>query len=320
VATVRAARDGPSSETVYRERPYRRAMADPRSPPAEEDADADGSDEPGEGADRATESGTPGAADDGAAAPAPDDRSTEELRAQVEEQYDFDDFGPADMERMSAEEWEAVFDPDSWITGTELLDRVEADLKAAVVRRDVFARVERLADPDRIVAYSDEGYAVVYEDGSVEGSGTVLRDVKPVVALCSMEDYDPDPMPDGDLLPEPMEVPEGSGERGNLMLQIIAGMQGIAGLVLIGGGVLSGFSPILIVAGLGFLLIAFVLFFTVANARLSDKFRAEEYRNRLRAVGVDAEDRPAFMDDLVEEHPELAEGAAEESEDGEQPV
>jgi hypothetical protein len=320
VATVRAARDGPSSETVYRERPYRQAMADPRSPPAEEDADADGSDEPGEGADRATESGTPGAADDGAAAPAPDDRSTEELRAQVEEQYDFDDFGPADMERMSAEEWEAVFDPDSWITGTELLDRVEADLKAAVVRRDVFARVERLADPDRIVAYSDEGYAVVYEDGSVEGSGTVLRDVKPVVALCSMEDYDPDPMPDGDLLPEPMEVPEGSGERGNLMLQIIAGMQGIAGLVLIGGGVLSGFSPILIVAGLGFLLIAFVLFFTVANARLSDKFRAEEYRNRLRAVGVDAEDRPAFMDDLVEEHPELAEGTAEESEDGEQPV
>jgi hypothetical protein len=295
-------------------------MADPRSPPAEEDADADGSDEPGEGADRATESGTPGAADDGAAAPAPDDRSTEELRAQVEEQYDFDDFGPADMERMSAEEWEAVFDPDSWITGTELLDRVEADLKAAVVRRDVFARVERLADPDRIVAYSDEGYAVVYEDGSVEGSGTVLRDVKPVVALCSMEDYDPDPMPDGDLLPEPMEVPEGSGERGNLMLQIIAGMQGIAGLVLIGGGVLSGFSPILIVAGLGFLLIAFVLFFTVANARLSDKFRAEEYRNRLRAVGVDAEDRPAFMDDLVDEHPELAEGTAEESEDGEQPV
>jgi hypothetical protein len=320
VATVRAARDGPSSETVYRERPYRQAMADPRSPPAEEDADADGSDEPGEGADRATESGTPGAADDGAAAPAPDDRSTEELRAQVEEQYDFDDFGPADMERMSAEEWEAVFDPDSWITGTELLDRVEADLKAAVVRRDVFARVERLADPDRIVAYSDEGYAVVYEDGSVEGSGTVLRDVKPVVALCSMEDYDPDPMPDGDLLPEPMEVPEGSGERGNLMLQIIAGMQGIAGLVLIGGGVLSGFSPILIVAGLGFLLIAFVLFFTVANARLSDKFRAEEYRNRLRAVGVDAEDRPAFMDDLVDEHPELAEGTAEESEDGEQPV
>jgi hypothetical protein len=296
-------------------------MADPRSPPAEEDADADGSDEPGEDADRATESGTPGAADDDAAAPtSDDDRSTEELRARVEEQYDFDDFGPADMERMSAEEWEAVFDPDSWITGTELLDRVEADLKAAVVRRDVFARVERLADPDRIVAYSDEGYAVVHEDGSVEGSGTVLRDVKPVVALCSMEDYDPDPMPDGDLLPEPMEVPEGSGERGNLMLQIIAGMQGIAGLVLIGGGVLSGFSPILIVAGLGFLLIAFVLFFTVANARLSDKFRAEEYRNRLRAVGVDAEDRPAFMDDLVDEHPELAEGTAEESEDGEQPA
>jgi hypothetical protein len=233
-----------------------------------------------------------------------DEPTTEELRAQVDEQYDFEDFGPADMERMSPEEWDAAFDPETWITGDELMERVEADLKAAVVRRDVFARVERLADPDRLVAYSDEGYAVVYADGSIEGSGTVLRDVKPVVALCSMEEYTPSEMPDGDLLPDPMEVPEGSGEQGNLMLQLIAGAQGIAGLVLFGAGILDG-SPLLVVAGLGFLLITFILFFTVANARLSDKFRAEEYRNRLRAIGVDAEDRPEFMDDLVAEHPEL---------------
>ncbi|WP_276257875.1 DUF7319 domain-containing protein [Haloglomus litoreum] len=288
-------------------------MADPRSTPSEDGPDADDPPADESAADRGHDGD---AADDGGS---PDEFSTEELRAQVEEKYDFEDFKPEDMKRMSPEEWDAAFDPETWITGEELMDRVEADIKAAVVRRDVFARIERLDDPDRIVAYSDEGYAVVYGDGSIEGSGTVLRDVKPVVALCSMEEYEPDEMPDGDLLPDPMEVPEGSGERGNLMLQIVAGIQLLAGLVLLGGGVLSALdgtegSSILVIAGVGFLFIAFVLFFTVANARLSDKFRAEEYRNRLRAIGVEGEDRPEFMDDLVAEHPELVEP---DDEDGE---
>jgi hypothetical protein len=301
-------------------------MADSRSSPDEADADESQADEAADrsgGVDEAAgrPDGERGTEDGEAEPPAPGDASsgdlsTEELRAQVEAEYDFGNFKPEDMKRMSPEEWDAAFDPETWITGEQLMDRVEADIKAAVVRRDVFARVERLSDPDRIVAYSDEGYAVVYGDGSIEGSGTVLRDVKPVVALCSMEEYEPDEMPDGDLLPDPMEVPEGSGERGNLMLQIVAGAQGIAGLVLLGAGVFTG-SPLLIVAGLGFLVITFLLFFTVANARLSDKFRAEEYRNRLRAVGVDAEDRPEFMDDLLEEHPELAEP---DEEDGETPA
>ena len=306
-------------------------MADSRSTP-DEATDADESRAAGEDGDPeagvATEAREPESAADGEGegnrdewagagdeAPA-GDLSTEELRAQVEDRYDFDEFSPEDMKRMSPEEWDAAFDPDSWITGEELMDRVEADVKAAVVRRDVFARVERLSNPDRIVAYSDEGYAVVYGDGGIEGSGTVLRDVKPVVALCSMEEYEPSAMPDGDLLPDPMEVPEGSGEQGNLMLQLIAATQGIAGLVLLGAGVLDG-SPLLVVAGLGFLVITFLLFFTVANARLSDKFRAEEYRNRLRAVGLDGDDRPEFMDDLVEDHPELVEGGGAGEEDGE---
>ena len=306
-------------------------MADSRSTP-DEATDADESRAAGEDGDpeaevaiEAREAESAAAAEgegdrdewngEGDGAPA-GELSTEELRAQVEDRYDFDDFSPEDMKRMSPEEWDAAFDPDSWITGEELMDRVEADVKAAVVRRDVFARVERLSNPDRIVAYSDEGYAVVYGDGGIEGSGTVLRDVKPVVALCSMEEYEPSAMPDGDLLPDPMEVPEGSGEQGNLMLQLIAATQGIAGLVLLGAGVLDG-SPLLVVAGLGFLVITFLLFFTVANARLSDKFRAEEYRNRLRAVGLDGDDRPEFMDDLVEDHPELVEGSDAGEEDGE---
>jgi len=236
--------------------------------------------------------------------------TTKELRAQVEEKYDFEDFGPAQMAEMSAEEWEAAFDPDTWITGSELLDRVEADVKHRVLTRDVFARVERIGDPDRLVAYSDEGYAVVYPDGSVEGSGTVLRDVKPLVALCSMEEYDPPEMPEGDLLPEPMEVPEGSGEFGNLMVQLVAGAQVLAGLGLLGAFVFTDGGPIVLVAAFGFLVIGVTLFVVVANARLSDKFRAEEYRNRLRAVGLESGERPEWLPPEVEFE---ADGELEES-------
>ncbi|MFC5970292.1 hypothetical protein ACFPYI_03020 [Halomarina salina] len=233
-----------------------------------------------------------------------DDLSVEELRAQVEEKYDFDNFGPQDMEQMTAREWDAVFDPESWITGTELLDRLEADLKNRVLDRDVFARIERFEDPERLVAYSDEGYAVVYGDGTVEGMGTVLRDVKPSVALASMEEYEVAEMPDGEVLPTPLEVPEGGGDLGHQVLQVVAAVQLLMGVGLV-------FSPLVVdlgqswlvalVAGLGFVVIGVLLFFVVANARLSDKFRAEEYRNRLRAIGLDSDERPAFLDELEAE-------------------
>ncbi|MFB6171332.1 MAG: hypothetical protein ABEJ23_02280 [Haloarculaceae archaeon] len=225
------------------------------------------------------------------------DLSTDELRERVEAEYDFENFGPEDMARMTAAEWEAVFDPDSWITGEELLDRVEADLATRIVNRDVFARLERLSDPDRLVAYSDEGYAVVYADGSVEGRGTVRRDVEPSVALSSMEDYDVPDGPAEDALPDPMEVPEGSGEFGNLMIQVVAGAQALAGLGLVGAWLVTDIGLIPLVAGLAFLLISLFLFLVVANARLSDRFRAEEYRNRLRAAGVGAGEVPAFLED-----------------------
>jgi len=239
-----------------------------------------------------------------------DTEDVEALREQIEEKYDFDDFGPADMAEMTAEEWEVAFDADSWITGPELLDRVERDLRSRVANRDVFARIERNHDPQRVLAYSDEGYALVFPDGSVEGHGTVLRDVKPTVALCSMDDYDVPEPPSDDPLPEPDEIPDGGSELGNWMLQFIAGVQLLAGLVLIGGGGLAaagaiggtGASPVLlIVAGLAFLAIALVLFLVVANARLSDKFRSEEYRDRLRAVGLADGERPDFVPALEAE-------------------
>jgi len=252
----------------------------------------------------------------------------EALRKKVEETYDFENFGPGDMAEMSPEEWEAAFDPETWITGEHLLDRVEADLKNRVQNRDVFARVERF--DDLVVAYSDTGYAAVYPDGSVEGRGTVLRDVKPTVALCSMESYDAPEMPEGDLLPSPAEIPDDSSSAlGNTVLQVVAGVHVLAGLVLLGawvlflGGVLSqpGVNTqalnlaFVVVAALGFLGIGIFLFTVVANARLSDRFRAEEFRDRLRAIGLEDGQRPDFLRE-IDGLPESALERAGPTEDG----
>lgn len=236
-----------------------------------------------------------------------DEVSDEELLEEIEAQYDFDDFGPSDMEDMSIDEWEAAFDPQSWITGGELVDRVEQELLTRIAQREVFAVLERVDagdDGELLIAYSDQDYALIFPDGTVEGTGTVLRDVKPTVALCSMEEYDPQEPPEGDfLLPRPDEVPERSSEVGNLMIQVIAGAQMLAGLGLLGvslylaisGGGATGTPLITGVAGLAFIVIAVFLFITVANARLSDRFRSEEYKERLRKVGLEDGERPDFL-------------------------
>ncbi|WP_396610332.1 hypothetical protein ACH9L7_08720 [Haloferax sp. S1W] len=223
----------------------------------------------------------------------------EALRREVESKYDFENFGPADMAKMSVKEWEAAFDPNSWIVGEELLDRVEEELRYRVAIREVFAVLERVTEngEPRILAYSDEGYAVVYPDGSVEGEGTVLRDVKPTVALCSMDDFEVNSAPANVALPGPDEVAQGSGDLGNKMLQIVAFGQILGGLALLGGWVvLSAVDSIVApVVGFGFLLVGIFLFVVVANARLSDRFRAEEYRDRLRAIGLEEGERPEFV-------------------------
>ncbi|MFC7098142.1 DUF7319 domain-containing protein [Halobaculum marinum] len=246
---------------------------------------------------------TPAPDTDGHDAVDDDDVSIEALRAEVEEKYDFDNFRPADMAEMTMAEWEAAFDPDTWITGRDLLDRVEKDLRNRIASREVFAVLDRRSDPPSVVAYSDEGFAIVYADGSVEGEGTVLRDVKPTVALCSMDSYEVREPPEEYELPTPEEVQGGTGEFGNLMIQAVAGMQILGGLILGVVWLLSVFSrgPVTwvpffpdfsvttiaapVAAGF-FLLVGVFLFAIVANARLSDRFRAEEYRDRLRAAGI----------------------------------
>jgi len=221
----------------------------------------------------------------------------DELRRRVEAEYDFDDFGPADMARMSAEEWDAAFDPDSWITGDRLLERAEAELKSRIARREVFGVLERVrADgEERILVYSDEGYAIVRPTGEVAGQGTVLRDIEPIVALAAMEAYDVPEPPDDWSLPHPDTVPQGSGEFGNLMVQVIAVVQVLAGAALLAATLLTDLDTIVAPAmGIVFLLVGLFLFVMVANARLSDRFRSEEYRDRLRALR-EAKERPDFV-------------------------
>ncbi|MFC3478687.1 DUF7319 domain-containing protein [Halobacterium litoreum] len=261
--------------------------------------------------------------------PAPDEGAApDDLAERVDEEYDFEEFGPREMSEMSVEEWEAAFDPDTWITGDELLDRVENDLRHRVATRDVFAVVERdsIEGEPVVLAYSDEGYAVVYGDGTVEGRGTVLRDVKPTVALCSMDDYDVPNAPEHAGLPDPQEVPDGSSGIGATLLQYVGLAQIVAGVLLflspftydplvrtcpqVAGSTarsctvagttlqlhpLGNSAVIAAVAGLGFALFGVFMLLIVANARLSDRFRSEEFRERLRAAGLGDGERPEFV-------------------------
>lgn len=272
---------------------------------------------PDDGPDEGPESGTP-----------PEDLET--LREAVEEKYDWENFGPRDMQEMTAEEWDVAFDPDAWITGTELLDRVEDDLLRRIAERDVFAVVEREVEDgeDVLVAYADNGFAVVYPDGSVTGSGTVLRDVKPTVALCSMPEYEVEAPPEDAGLPDPAEVPEGSGALGHSILQVIGVAQLLFGAMLfvmpftydplvrgcpsVPGSVahqctvagrdlvlypLGSSAVMAALAGIAFVIFGIFMLVIVANARLSDRFRAEAFRDRLRATGVGSSERPDFLSD-----------------------
>ena len=285
-----------------------RADGDPAGDGQRDAADPDGSAEDGQppaGGEEPTAEGEDRPAEGPDGSPAGEETATgdgedlADLRSQVEEKYDFEQFGPSDMAEMSADEWEAAFDPDAWITGEGLLDRVEADLRSRVADRDVFAVVERVGgDRPRVVAYSDSSYAVVHPDGSVEGEGPVFQDVKPTVALTSMPDYEvPEPPAEGGL-PEPSSVPESAGGLGNLALQLIAGLFGLAGLALLGAALVAGLggaTVVAIVIALVFLVVAVLLLLTVANSRLAARYRAEEYRDRLRGARVGEGERPEFL-------------------------
>ena len=230
--------------------------------------------------------------------PGDDEAAVEALRREVEERYDFEAFTPDDMAEMSPEEWEAVFDPETWITGEALLSRLETDLRRRVSERDLFAVVDR--PDDRVVAYSDRGYAIVHGSGRVEGEGAILREIEPIVALCAMEEYEVTEPSVERPLPDPEAVDVGSGRLGHVLLQSVATAQVLGGVGLLVAPLFTtlpgrGTVVLTTAAGLGFLVFGVVLFVLVANARLSGRFQAEEYRNRLEAAGVGRDERPDFV-------------------------
>ncbi|MFC7232737.1 hypothetical protein ACFQMM_17760 [Saliphagus sp. GCM10025308] len=225
-----------------------------------------------------------------------DDQSVEDLRRQVEAKYDFENFSEADMAEISPEEWDVAFDADTWITGDEPRAR-RTGLKTRIAYREVFAMLEYAVVDGRrsLVAYSDTDYAIIFPDGTVEGRGTVVRDVKPTVALCSMESYDVEEPPADWHLPEPADLEGEHSELGNWMLQLLAialaRHWGHRDRDLARAG--APVQLILGVVGIVLVVISLVLFLMVANARLSDRFRTEAYESRLRTIG--SGDRPSFL-------------------------
>lgn len=248
-----------------------------------------------------------------------DATDSETLRTAVEERYDFDDFRPADMAEMTVEEWEAAFDPETWITGDRLVDRVEAELHSRVGAGELFAVVERhdVDGTPKLLVYTDAGYAVVAPDGRVEGEGGIVSEVEPVVALCSMESYEVAEPPSDAELPDPATIEPGSGDLGHRLLLAVAGIQVVAGLVVLVSPVVVRLGPgaaaLTTVIGLAFIGVGVVLGVLVANARLSDRFRAAEYRDRLQAAGVGSDERPSFLPRM-----DGREGESEPAEPGDQ--
>jgi hypothetical protein len=223
------------------------------------------------------------------------------FRAAVEAKYDFDDFGPADMAEMSVEEWEAAFDADTWITGSDLIDRVENELRSRIAAGELFAVVERhrVTEEPRLLVYSDAEYTIVHSDGRVEGADAISREIEPVVALCSMESFDVSKPPADAGLPDPAGIKPGSGDLGHRLLLGLAVIQAVAGLGLLVSPLFLGLGPgagaLTTVIGLLFIGIGLLLGVLVANARLSDRFRAAEFRDRLEGAGVGSSERPDFL-------------------------
>jgi hypothetical protein len=79
-----------------------------------------------------------------------------------------------------------------------------------------------------------------------------------------------------------------------------------------GGGSIRSLNVVgMLIAGICFAAIGVLLFTVVANARLSDRFRAEEYRNRLRASDLEPGERPDFLPDEGEATEGLPEDGSE---------
>ena len=75
-------------------------------------------------------------------------------------------------------------------------------------------------------------------------------------------------------------------------------------------------SILVVFVAFGFLAFGVLLLTVVANARLSDRFRAEEFRNRLRALDLAADERPDVLPGRGRSADDAPDGEAGENGDG----
>ncbi|PYZ02687.1 hypothetical protein C8039_03785 [Halogeometricum sp. wsp3] len=187
-------------------------MADPDSTSPTEDERGN---TPADAVAAETEPGEPGATGDALRRPVLASRAmtasrarhdTEALRKQVETD-DFDNFGPSDMVELAAEEWDVAFDENPGSPPTNSSTELRGTCETAWRTVMCSLASSRRQDQPRVLVYSDEGYALVTPDGDLQGEGTVYRDVRPTLVLCSMDDFE---------VAEPPEdsPPAGRGPRG----------------------------------------------------------------------------------------------------------
>jgi hypothetical protein len=121
----------------------------------------------------------------------------------------------------------------------------------------------------------------------------------PVVAVCTKEKFKVTEPPANADLPSPKTVKPGSGGLSRRLLLVVGVIRVIAGVVLLVSPVIVRLGPgagaFTAVIGLIFVGVGVLLGVLVANARLADRFRAAEYRERLEAAGVGSDQRPAFL-------------------------
>ncbi len=208
---------------------------------------------------------------------------------------------------VSTNPGEFIHSSEKIIVGTDLLDRIEADTKDRIRRRNILAMIERISieGTGHILIYDDLGYALVEPDGSVSGIGSIRTEIENVVVLCSMSSYDVPELLNGNFLPKISSTYKPANQIGNKLLQTLSFSFFIIGFILLISPIFINFyassaTILTTISGLGFILTSLFIITLVIHSRLSDRFRSSEYQNRLKNIGIGSNSRPSFIPQFEE--------------------
>lgn len=212
-----------------------------------------------------------------------------------------------DKVTVSINPGEFIHSSEKIIVGLDLIDRIEADTKDRIRRRNILAMIERISIEgiDHILIYDDLGYAIVEPDGSVSGIGSIRAEMENVVVLCSMSNYDVPELIKDNFLPNISSTYKPPNQIGNKLLQILSLSFFIIGCTLLVSPIFLNFyassaTILTTISGFGFILISLFITTMVVHSRLSDRFRSSEYQNRLKNIGIGSNSRPSFIPQFEE--------------------